>query len=631
MKISGGIIFLLFIAAAGPKAQSIEPRDCAEIRTRAEQTLQQFALLLNQITDPTFYPSERNDLIRNSFDPKNPGRIFYGPSVIVENDLNPTGSISENSGLNDKKAEQYLNEVDLLYSKSEKESVFFSQIHYGPVREKEFVFLHILYNSEFSGRLKDKPDRVLPHQRRVATIRAEKIKGQWRTYLLQVNFYRSDFQFIADYRDTDCDGITDAEDKCPEEAGPSLWGGCPPPPDPDLDRDGIVDAEDECPQLPGPQCARGCPLPTGKGAGNRRVLWQELLGNTGSDAAFDITKNEKGELVFAGETEIPGKGKELYMAVFDPCRKYISNRLVLGGARDDGARKVISIAPGHYALAGYSESSGSGSRDAWLLLTDGTRQTGEKFFGTARAADSFSDLAKIPGDDLVFTGEKDGKIWLLQTDLEGIVLKETVYGGSRAASGTALAVSPDGEIFLTGYETRGNRNTLVVLHFDRTGGRLRKIYERPDAKGLDIIIDREGQLVVVGAAYTKRTRDDIFVVRLNTKGSLLWKEPKIFGGTGIDVGRALWETQEGNYVLAGYSSSYADGARREKLWAHLLSRDGAPLWDEPLFWGDHSAERAYGITQIDANSVITAGLSRSSLPSKKANQSDFWLVSIAIK
>jgi OmpA-OmpF porin, OOP family len=51
-------------------------------------------------------------------------------------------------------------------------------------------------------------------------------------------------------RDSDQDGVPDAEDLCPQQAGTAR--GCP-----DADRDGVPDAEDLCPKEPG--SARGCP------------------------------------------------------------------------------------------------------------------------------------------------------------------------------------------------------------------------------------------------------------------------------------------------------------------------------------------------------------------------------------
>jgi outer membrane protein OmpA-like peptidoglycan-associated protein len=57
-------------------------------------------------------------------------------------------------------------------------------------------------------------------------------------------------------KDTDGDGITDDQDKCPNEAGPKENGGCP---DKDRDGDGIIDRKDKCPDQAGPPERDGCP------------------------------------------------------------------------------------------------------------------------------------------------------------------------------------------------------------------------------------------------------------------------------------------------------------------------------------------------------------------------------------
>src|ERR671931_176028 len=56
--------------------------------------------------------------------------------------------------------------------------------------------------------------------------------------------------------DNDRDGIADANDRCPNAAGPSENNGCP---DADRDTDGIVDRLDRCPDQPGISDEQGCP------------------------------------------------------------------------------------------------------------------------------------------------------------------------------------------------------------------------------------------------------------------------------------------------------------------------------------------------------------------------------------
>ena len=61
-------------------------------------------------------------------------------------------------------------------------------------------------------------------------------------------------------KDTDGDGIPDAEDACPDRAedrdGFEDSDGCP---EPDNDADGVLDGNDKCPLTPGPLSNQGCP------------------------------------------------------------------------------------------------------------------------------------------------------------------------------------------------------------------------------------------------------------------------------------------------------------------------------------------------------------------------------------
>jgi outer membrane protein OmpA-like peptidoglycan-associated protein len=58
--------------------------------------------------------------------------------------------------------------------------------------------------------------------------------------------------------DRDKDGVPDATDKCPVEAGPKENDGCP---DKDRDKDGVIDRKDKCPDVAGPPERDGCPVP----------------------------------------------------------------------------------------------------------------------------------------------------------------------------------------------------------------------------------------------------------------------------------------------------------------------------------------------------------------------------------
>lgn len=78
--------------------------------------------------------------------------------------------------------------------------------------------------------------------------------------------------------DTDGDGINDEEDKCPTVAGLAKYGGCPIP---DTDGDGVNDEEDKCPTVAGPASNKGCPEVKEETKQQLKTIGKAILFETG--------------------------------------------------------------------------------------------------------------------------------------------------------------------------------------------------------------------------------------------------------------------------------------------------------------------------------------------------------------
>jgi outer membrane protein OmpA-like peptidoglycan-associated protein len=87
--------------------------------------------------------------------------------------------------------------------------------------------------------------------------------------------------------DWDKDGIPNAKDECPREAGPAETGGCP-----DRDGDGIPDKDDKCPDQPGPAQNDGCPAPEGEPLVEIETERLSLKDAIHFDTAKDTIKSE---------------------------------------------------------------------------------------------------------------------------------------------------------------------------------------------------------------------------------------------------------------------------------------------------------------------------------------------------
>lgn len=86
--------------------------------------------------------------------------------------------------------------------------------------------------------------------------------------------------------DTDCDGIIDQLDDCPELPDTIGFTGCP-----DLDRDGIPDHLDLCPAIPGPDSTGGCPVVTQEAEVLLAEAQQNVRFHTGSAELLESSKD----------------------------------------------------------------------------------------------------------------------------------------------------------------------------------------------------------------------------------------------------------------------------------------------------------------------------------------------------
>ena len=105
--------------------------------------------------------------------------------------------------------------------------------------------------------------------------------------------------------DRDGDGVSDAEDKCPDESGPAENGGCPTyaPAIADRDGDGIPDAVDSCPDVKG--TVYGCPI--GTLFKEHVVIQSETMRSIAGKYRLEISALAQANGLELRETLVPGK------------------------------------------------------------------------------------------------------------------------------------------------------------------------------------------------------------------------------------------------------------------------------------------------------------------------------------
>ncbi len=129
-------------------AQPLNALDTAEIQQKALRYVRQFEGLLNVISqsDEYFRKYDFDQLIRNYYTDQSNFQIFRDSLVVVEDDLNPKKEAQDYKNLLTIK--NYLKAFFSLYAKSPPPSVIFENYEVSDVRQNEFTYVEVFYDSK---------------------------------------------------------------------------------------------------------------------------------------------------------------------------------------------------------------------------------------------------------------------------------------------------------------------------------------------------------------------------------------------------------------------------------------------------------------------------------------------------
>ncbi|OWY20626.1 hypothetical protein C7N43_00040 [Sphingobacteriales bacterium UPWRP_1] len=373
---------------------------------------------------------------------------------------------------------------------------------------------------------------------------------------------------------------------------------------------------------------------------DHEVVWQQLLGGSSVDEAFDLALAPGGGFIVTGYSQsLDGDvgqnngGIDTWVVKLNDAGEIEWSR-VLGGSGEDFFRSVIALPDGNFLVAGYSDSADGdftenlGYKDLWLvkLSAAGDVLWKRSYGGTGNdnASDIVLDAEKQQLVVIGSTSSTDGNIsfnhggkdmWLLKFDTNGNLLWEKTYGGTFGDSGKSVALGANGEAALIGDSISEDgdvtenfgQDDIWIVRVDSTGALLwqRTIGAPASDNSRDVLIDpATGHVYAVGITYDHTVSPpnyiwDVNLIKLNgTTGSIIWTQR--FGGSQYDFGNSLLQNSNGKLVVAGYTDS-TDGD---------LSGGG---YRQPALHGAHNvwifatAEVIIGLDTPENNPIPVAG------------------------
>jgi uncharacterized repeat protein (TIGR01451 family) len=177
-----------------------------------------------------------------------------------------------------------------------------------------------------------------------------------------------------------------------------------------------------------------------------------------------------------------------------------------------------------------------------------------------------------------------------------------------------------------------------VVKLDKNGViQWQNTYENTfDEDAQSIILTSDGGYALCGTANPASGSDNIIIFKISGTGALQWQ--KQIGGTGVDQGRQIAETSDGGFVITGFTGGTANGDFTgqtnhggKDLFVVKINSTGTLLWTK-LFGGTRDEEGRF-IRQLSDGNILVGGEAASVDGDVTGNHStlfraDFWVLKL---
>ena len=297
-----------------------------------------------------------------------------------------------------------------------------------------------------------------------------------------------------------------------------------------------------------------------------------------------------------------------------------------GGSEREWGYSVEQTSDNGYIISGYTESYGNGERDAWLIKTDanGNEEWNQPFGGIADDY-AFSVQQTMTGG-YIFAGStysyddtSNSDLWLINTSSNGSMEWSKTFGGVGYDRGYSVDQTMDGGYVVTGRTWTGSSTDFWLIKTDVNGNEeWSQTYNNGNADyGHFVQETSDGGFIIVGYKYIySEEHYDIWLIKTDSKGDEVWN--KTFGGDASDFARCVQQTKDGGYIIVGNTDSYGNG--ESDIWLIKTDSQGNEVWNNTFGGADY--ERSYSVRQTNDGGYIVMGYTSSY---GQGNQ-DMWLI-----
>ncbi len=339
--------------------------------------------------------------------------------------------------------------------------------------------------------------------------------------------------------------------------------------------------------------------------------WEKTYGGTDADWVYSVQQTRDGGYIVAGETNSFGNGLQFYLIKADASGDTLWTRTYGGNSTDQGYF-VQQTQDGGYIVAGVTSSFGNLDQ-VYLIKTDAsgdtlwTRTYGGTDYDRSMSVQQTQDRGYIVAGTTSSFGSAI-QVYLVKTNVTGDTLWTRTYGGPIWNYGYFVQQTSDGGYIVTGVTIPyGNTREAYLIKTNSSGDTVwtRTYGGSEDDWGYSVQETQDGGYVVVGRTNSFGDSLQVYLVKTNAGGDTLWT--RTYGGTGDEYGRSVQQTQDGGYIVAGMTNSFGNG--HEDAYLIKTNASGDTLWTRT--YGGTGSEYGWSVQQTQDGGYIVAGYTTS--------------------
>ncbi len=359
------------------------------------------------------------------------------------------------------------------------------------------------------------------------------------------------------------------------------------------------------------------------------VLWDKTYGGTGNDYGYSVKQTIDGGFIVAGCTDSYGAGNFDFYVVKTDINGDTAWTRTFGGSNDDIGYSVCLTRDSGYVISGFTSSFGAGDYDVYLIKLDKngntiwTKTYGDTSNESGNSVQQTSDGGFIIAGYTNSYGAGAFDFYLIKTDSTGDTLWTRTYGGGNWDRAYSVQQTDDGGYVVVGYTSSfgSGGDDIYLVKTDSTGDTLwTRTYGGTGTDDGEFVqqTSDEGYIIVGYTTSYGAGNGDVYLIKTNSNGDTLWT--KTYGGSSDDAGYSIQQTDDGGYIIGGYTRSF--GAGNTDFYLIKTDSTGDTLWTRT--YGGSNYEFGYSAQQINHNGYIMTGRTAS----YGAGNNDIYLIKI---